>query len=289
MEKLGDYLGEKYQASTARRYLRDILLYLQAVGEGQAQKARLSDVVNYLGQLREQGKSSADIACHLQGIKKYYYWLLHSHQREDHPCAELVLKDRPGREVIFADLLRREELESLLDRKERYRLAKRRNQIILTLLIYQALTVGNLVQLRIKDLDLAAGTIYIKVSNRLNARRLLLRPSQILLLDRYVSQDRPALLSGEPSEALLVNQRGRAIQGEDISYLLETYRSRFPGRKIHAKLIRMSVLACLLEEGRDLREVQLLAGHKYPSSTERYRQARVSSLQSALEKYHPLS
>ncbi|NJO02919.1 MAG: site-specific integrase, partial [Bacteroidia bacterium] len=242
-EALETYLARQYRKATAKRYGRDIALYLQALGEAKALQATYGQVVAYLGRLRTQGKSSADLATILQGIKKYYYWLLESGQRKDHPCAELILKDKPQKEVRFTELLSREELESLLERKERYGLLSKRNQIILTLLIYQALTVGDLVALQRGAVDLAAGTLSIKASSRLNARRLSLRPCQILLLDRYLRQDRPQLLGTRESATLLLNLRGQPIQGEDISYLLETYRKRFRGRKIHARLIRMSVIA----------------------------------------------
>jgi integrase/recombinase XerD len=38
----------------------------------------------------------------------------------------------------------------------------------------------------------------------------------------------------------------------------------------------------------NLREVQYMAGHKYVSSTERYRMDTLEDLQKELEKYHPL-
>ena len=38
----------------------------------------------------------------------------------------------------------------------------------------------------------------------------------------------------------------------------------------------------------NIREVQYLAGHKHISSTEKYRQQEVETLQKSLEKYHPM-
>ncbi|WP_178371552.1 hypothetical protein [Cyclobacterium lianum] len=44
----------------------------------------------------------------------------------------------------------------------------------------------------------------------------------------------------------------------------------------------------LLKAGQDLRIVQVFAGHKYPSATEKYKQAQVEELKRAVQKHHPL-
>jgi len=51
--------------------------------------------------------------------------------------------------------------------------------------------------------------------------------------------------------------------------------------------IRTSVITGWLQHY-NLRGVQYMAGHKYVSSTERYRMDTLEDLQKELEKYHPL-
>ena len=58
------------------------------------------------------------------------------------------------------------ELESLLDRKERYESLRIRNQVIISLLIYQALKTGETINLKTSDVDLEKGTIYIRKSRK---------------------------------------------------------------------------------------------------------------------------
>jgi len=52
--------------------------------------------------------------------------------------------------------------------------------------------------------------------------------------------------------------------------------------------IRASVIAGWLNHY-NLRQVQYMAGHRYVSSTERYRSDNLEDLQKELEKYHPLN
>jgi integrase/recombinase XerD len=62
----------------------------------------------------------------------------------------------------------------------------------------------------------------------------------------------------------------------------------YPGREVTAQSIRGSVIANLLAQGHDISVVQRFAGHKYPSSTERYKQSQVEALKAAIEQYHPM-
>jgi len=96
------------------------------------------------------------------------------------------------------------------------------------------------------------------------------------------------LLEPTNTKKLIISKLGSEENGEGISYLIETMRSKFPDRKLNPKTIRQSVIANLLKQGKDLRLVQAFAGHKYPSTTERYKQNQVEDLKKEVLKYHPL-
>ena len=277
--------------STAKAYARDIDKYLLA--RCGAAKASYGEVLSYLNELRAK-QSRSSVHRQLQSIKKYYDYLLATDQREDHPCSTLYLRDRRGKEVQLQDLFTEVELQSLLEREERYGLLKYRNQLIMSLLIFQGLTSGELIRLQVEDVDLEKGELFIAASHRLNERRLSLRPMQIMLAHRYLKEDRAQLiklltsLNGGQARCLLITKKGTEENGEGISYLVSTLQKRFRNRKLNPKTIRMSVIANKLASGEGLRKVQLFAGHKYPSSTERYRQTNLKSLQEAINKCHPL-
>jgi integrase/recombinase XerD len=64
--------------------------------------------------------------------------------------------------------------------------------------------------------------------------------------------------------------------------------NRYEPRLNSMARIRASVITNWLKHY-NLREVQYMAGHKYVSSTERYRTDNLEDLQKELEKYHPLN
>lgn len=290
---LREYLKERVAPSTSKRYLREIeLFFLSSEEKGIYPKtATYSQVMDYLGELRKKTKSNninpIAIGCSLHGIKKYYSYLIATGQRKDHPCRYIKLRDKISRDIQLQDLFKAEELGLLLERKERYVLLKNRNQIIISLLIYQALTNGEVKSLDLNDINLEQGTIYIKPGRKTNSRTLKLQSKQVFWIMNYLQNDRPKLLKVN-SEKLIISKLGTAESGEGICYLIETLRHLFPEKRLNAKTIRQSVITNLLTKGKDLRIVQAFAGHKYPSTTEKYKQTQVEELKNQILKYHPL-
>lgn len=108
-----------------------------------------------------------------------------------------------------------------------------------------------------------------------------------MLFYEYIHKVRPELLKTE-TDRLVVTLRGTPESGEGINYLVETFKPLFPDRNLNPRTIRQSVITNLLKEGKDLRVVQVFAGHKKISTTEKYRQSGLEELQAAIEKHHPL-
>ena len=284
--ELEQYLKQHLASSTIKRYQREIKLYQEYLKKQNktAEQANYNEVMEYIGYLRKHKNS---VACSLHGIKKYYDYLVASGKRKDNPSSSIRLRDRPSKDIQIQDFFTSQELEKLLERKNRYSLLINRNKLVISLLIYQGLTNGEIKRLELKDVNLEEGTIYVKQSIRTNRRTLKLESKQVYYLMNYLEKDRKELLKVE-TEKLIISKRGSEENGEGISYLIETMRSKFPERKLNPKTIRQSVIANLLKQGKDLRLVQYFAGHKYPSTTERYKQSQVEELKKEVLKYHPL-
>jgi len=284
---LEDYLLQKHTPATVKNYLFEINHLLDYLGESRAEQATYQDLQQYLQYLRTRYDNPNTITRILQAIKQYYYYLNAIEKRSDHPCRYIRLRDRYDAEIQIQDLLSEEELSWLLKRKERYAILKNRNQVVMSLLVHQALLPKEMAQLEVGNIDLATATIYIRPTPKTNARTLNLVPQQILLFQDYLTITRPQLLK-TPTEKLILTKRGTEEKGEGIHYLCETYRHLFPTKRLTPTTIRQSVIANLLKQGKDLRVVQVFAGHKKVSATERYRQNNLEALQQAIQKFHPI-
>ena len=280
--ELKDYLKQALAPSTVKRYLREIELFFCSVENHQT--ADYTTILNYIGSLRKQ---QHNLGCSVYAIKKYYSFLVATNQRRDNPAKSIKLRGKVSRDIQIQDLFKTEELELLLDRKERYPLLKNKNKIVLSLLIYQALKVGEIANLTLKDVDLEKGLITIKGDRKTNERTLKLASKQVFWLVHYLSIDRPKLLKIE-SDLLIISSKGTAQKGASFHSLIESQKYLFPTRNLNPVTIRQSVITNLLKQGKDIRLVQVFAGHKTPSSTEKYKQTATEELKTEVLKYHPL-
>jgi len=286
-EELKSYLESKYRPKTAIMYLYEIETYLS--NHPGAVSYKQPEVLQYIGALREAGKSPRTINRILAAIKSFYKYLSISGKRKDNPVRFLLLKHKISRDIQLQDLLDEEELESLLERKERFGALKSRNQVLISLLVYQGLRISELDNLLLKDINLENGKIKIRKTGKNNKRDLYLKENQLPFFEKYITEDRIKLLKGGESPYLLIGQRANRMTGEDITkHVIRTYRDYVPEKKVNPKIIRQSVITNFLKKGKDIRLVQVFAGHRYPDSTERYKQNNVDELQREIEKYHPL-
>ncbi len=278
-------VNQKHTASTVKSYLFIIERYLKQ--HPKAAQYGYKEIMNYFKQVLLTRAKRPGVILLQAGIKKYYDFLLYSGKINQHPCRSIFIKHR-NKNLIHQDLFTRMELEGLLKRQERYAMLKYRNRLVISLLIYQGLSSSEITQLKIQHINLDQP--YIKIIGNAYARHrvLDLRPSQVNLIEKYLHQNRKHLMK-EPIDALLLNKMGNPITVDDIHYLIETYKFLYPDRKLTPQTIRQSVIANWLNEYQiPLEDVQVLAGHKLPSATLKYRQAPIKHAVDTLNLYQTL-
>ncbi len=219
-------------------------------------------------------------------------------KRADHPCKYLYLKDQTNRQIQVESLYPKEVLEELY---ETYQAKnpdhQQRDKIIISLLIYQALTVLEISQIKKDDVNLEEGTVSIKGNSKNKGRVLGLKPKQILLFHNYLKNDPDCIGAGwkdyhrkqkpkKRTDYFLMNEQGLQLWQGGINRLIN--RGKAKHEKLIPLKIRQSVIAHLLKENNDTRIVQEFAGHRRTASTEAYKQTGLEELKSAIEKLHPL-
>ncbi|WP_109700838.1 tyrosine-type recombinase/integrase [Chitinophaga deserti] len=281
--RLDAYLHRHCAASTAKAYLREITTYLS--GYPGAAGADYGAVIGWLGVLRSRYGNASTLNRILSAVKLYYSWLVASGQRMDNPAGRIRLRDMRSRDIQLQDLLTAAELEVLVaagGQKGRYTGLDERDRVLLSLLVYQALKPAEIAGLRVGDIDLESGTLRTAGTVTTNERVLALQAAQVLLFYGYLQVVRPRLLKGGATEGLLLGLRGQPMVADDIvKHVLRHYPAS-------AQRIRQSVIASKLKAGEGLAAVQVFAGHKYPSSTERYRPSGEEALAAAVAAFHPM-
>ena len=286
---LEQYLKEHYSPTATGNYQYLINRFKSLTHS--PEKASYQDVMNYIASLRETGKHPKTIRNHLFAIKIYYRYLVAEGVRNDHPCQFLFLQDKINRAVDVQSLYSMPQMEKFLESynpNPKNQPTKQREKTVISLLIYQALTVLEISQLNVQDLNLEKATIRVKGNVKNNGRTLDLKPTQIMLLHNYMNETREKLLTRNKteSEALIISNTGKRIPPHGISRTINCNRK--PSEKMQPLKIRQSVIAHLLKSGNDLRIVQVFAGHKRAAATEEYKQTGLEELKAVIDKLHPL-
>ncbi len=287
---LKEYLQKEYSKTSIGGYENMINRYQLALGS-KAEKANYTNVLDYIGLLREQNLHPKSLRNNLFAIKIYYRYLVSINKRNDHPCQYLNLKDQINRAIQVESLYPKEIVEELFEKWEsKNPINQNRDKIIISLLIYQALTVLEITQIKIPDVSLEDGTVKVKGNIKNKGRTLSLKPKQIMLFHNYLKNDYKSYYKkqkpGKRQEYFLLSEEGLQLYQGGINRMIN--KNKDQQNKLIPLKIRQSVIAHLLKENNDIRIVQEFAGHRRTASTEEYKQTGLEELKSAIDKLHPL-
>jgi integrase/recombinase XerD len=238
-------------------------------------------LMDYIGHLQELGKSTSHINRALQTISHYYRY-------KELPNIAITTRVKGSIYKAISPTLNQDQLDEFYTNYE----VKTKNyynqsdKLILGLMIYQGIEMGDFMTIETKDIDLVKGTIYIPQRGNRNSRIIALRSHQILQLHTYITQYR-----NQASDKLL------SPQSEDYHQLHHQMKLLSRSVKEQAKTmgydieklsqLRQSRIAIWTKE-EGVRKGQYLAGFRRVLSAERYRKADMEDLKEQVMKYHPL-
>ena len=267
-----------------------------------AENVTYNDVLAYIDYRRKQGNKPRTLLIITNALNHFYKFLQSEYELTENPASNIKIKG--VKRKVLQEILTPEELENIYKsystEKRDYEkgkkippqtnneLARKRNKIILGLIIYQGIRTEELAKLEIQDLQLREGKITIQRSKRTEGRTLKLEAHQVYDLMDYVHTVRKQILEATKKQTSKVFiSVGTSLNFSNIMQkLIKTIKAKHP--KIQdTKQIRNSVITNWLK-GYNLRKVQYMAGHRYVSSTEAYQVNNIDELQDDIKKYHPI-
>ncbi len=285
------YLLQKgYSIKSGERYLKDIELYKKWLDKENITEEAVSynDITHYI-QSKKGKVKQITIQTVLASLKQYYNYLQELGFVAENPTVNVQIKGIKRK--VLHNILSKQELEKIyFDYKnlESESLSKKRNEIIVSLLVYQGLNTNDIQNLTIKDVKLREGKIFIKGSRRSNERTLKLESHQILDFMEYQLKTRETILQETKKETdLFFVTQGSSLKLQNVMQKLMQELHKQNKQVESVKQIRASVITGWLKVY-NLREVQYFAGHRYVSSTENYLINDLEDLKEDINKYHPI-
>lgn len=283
-DRLEKELFHRYTNETAVSYSYSIQRFMNL--HPNPVRLKLRDIERYFADLKRMGKSIAYRKTQLASVKVLFDLLLDFGLMKEHPCKSYLIDEKKPTGKDFGSLLTMNEMEVLLNLKEeRFKHVGNRNKSIIGILIYQGITSKELVHLNVQHIDLDSGTIQIKGQGKNKSRTLELKPSQITTLMRYINEDRPMLLKSKTNK-LFIGMRGVPMTTEGLHEFISRLSGAFD-KNLCPMTIRNSVISYWLNDRKmPLEDVQIMAGHSYPSTTEQYINPNTQEQREAVSRLH---
>jgi site-specific recombinase XerD len=244
---------KNYSPNTIRTYrsmLQEFLVYYQKMDPGKITEEQIRDYLLYLIEERKVSISYQNQS--INAIKFYYEQVL------GRPVRTYYVQ-RPKKEKILPNVLSEQEVLLILNSTENIK-----HKAILSLIYSAGLRRGELINMKINDIDSKRMYVIIRQGKGRKDRYSILSEKVLELLRRYVRQYKPV-------EWLFEGQFGGQYGVSSIQHILkDAVAASKIRKKVTVHTLRHSFATHLLEHGVDIRYIQELLGHQSSKTTEIY-------------------
>jgi len=221
----------------------------------------------------------------ISGLKSFFGYLIFEDYRLHNPL-ELIETPKTGRKL--PDVLSVEEIDNLITAINLASNEGERNRAMLETLYGCGLRVSELVSLKISDLFFDEG--FVKITGKGNKERFVpIGKSTQKYITFYRDSMRVHLnIKKEFGDTLFLNRRGGQLTRAMVFTIVKDLAVKIDlNKKISPHTFRHSFATHLLENGADLRSIQLMLGHESITTTEIYLHLDRKFLAEVINNFHP--
>ncbi|MCR9258590.1 MAG: site-specific tyrosine recombinase XerD [Pseudomonadaceae bacterium] len=265
-----------------RRDLQNVQKWLLPRGRDLL-NARSSDLMEYIAQRFSQGIASRSAARSLSALRGFYrHQLLREVLAED-PTA-LLAHPKTGRALPL--VISAAQVEALLAAPDVETALGLRDRAMLEVLYATGLRISELISLQLTSINQRQGVV--RVTGKGGKERLVpMGETSLLWLRRYLQAARDELL-GEAGSVLFPSRRGQQMTRQTFWHAIKRYAlvAGIP-TTVSPHTLRHAFATHLVDNGADLRAVQMMLGHSDLSTTQIYTHIAQQRLQNLVRTHHP--
>ena len=220
----------------------------------------------------------------ISGLKSFFSYLIFEDYRTDNPM-ELIEAPRLGRKL--PDTLSIQDIDALIGAIDLSKEEGERNRAMLETLYGCGLRVTELTTLKISDLFFEEG--FIKITGKGNKQRFVPISEVTKKYIGFYRLKRNTLpIQKGYEDTLFLNRRGRQLTRAMIFTIIKDLAVKINlNKSISPHTFRHSFATHLLENGADLRSIQLMLGHESITTTEIYVHLDRKHLTQVMNTFHP--
>ncbi len=248
-------------------------------------KTAKKDILSYLSFLFKSGLGSKTVARKLSSLKSFFRYLVFKSIIQIDPSNDI---ETPKLLKSIPKSISEKEIEKLLDAPDEKTNIGLRDKTMIETLYSCGLRISELTNLELLNLNLRQGVI--RVIGKGQKERLVPMGDQLIsLLENYLVSSRKNLLKKKNSDFLFLSSRGQKMTRQSFWHRIKYYciNCGFEPEKISPHVLRHAFATHLLNNGADLRVVQLLLGHSDLNTTQIYTEVARQRLKRLHTEHHP--
>ena len=221
----------------------------------------------------------------ISGLRSFFNYLIFEDYIKVNPL-EQIESPKIGRKL--PDTLSENEINQLISAIDLSKPQGERNRAMLEILYSCGLRVSELINLKISDLFFDEG--FLKVTGKGNKQRFVpIVPHTQNIINLYKDSVRSHMtIHPEHNDILFLNRRGKQLTRAMIFTIIKDLAVKIDLKKnISPHTFRHSFATHLLENGADLRAIQMMLGHESITTTEIYMHVDKSHLKEVMHTFHP--
>ena len=276
-----------YSEHTILNYENDIEEFLSFLEKENVEKIKEVDysiVRFYLMNLYNKKYSRNTVSRKLSSLRSFFKYL---HKEQIVEINPFTLISSPKKEKRLPKFLYNEELEKIFDVTNNNLSLEQRNKVILELLYDTGIRIGELVNIKVNDIDFSNKSI--RILGKGNKDRIVLFGAYLEdYINTYLNDGRVQLLNNKDSEFLILNAQGKKITTRGVRLIIENIiKKACINTHVTPHTLRHTFATHLLENGADLLTVKELLGHSSLSSTQVYTHITNERLRNVYLHTHP--
>jgi integrase/recombinase XerD len=249
-----------------KRDLKKMCAFLQENGITELSGVTETSLNSYILALEKGGMSPATISRNIASMKAFFLYAMKEGLIQGDPADGLKAPkiDKKAPKVLTQD-----EMEKLLNQPKLESPKGLRDKAMLELLYSTGMRVSELVNLRMDDVNMEVGYVTCRDAGR--ERTISFNTRAKKALEMYLASSRECMTKDSEVEFLFTNCSGDSMSRQGFWKLIKYYanRAQIEG-DITPHTLRHTFAAHMVEEGRDLHDVQQMLGHSDISTTQMY-------------------
>ena len=241
-------------------------------------------ILSFLSFLLDKGFSSKTVSRNISSLKSFFKYLISVEHIKINPMLNI---DAPKSGLFLPTTLTVEETQQILDAPNELRAIEMRDKAMLYTLYATGMRISELISLNMHNVDLTRGSVQV-IGKGGKERLIPLTSDAINMIKKYLIEAREKLSKGKDHNNIFVSTHGKQISRHSFWHRIKAYLKKVDVKKeVHPHTLRHAFATHMLNNGADLRSVQLLLGHADLATTQIYTHVAQAEVKNLHKKHHP--